>query len=255
MDFVTKTRLPKEGKIKTKPQATSITLSDKLLKKNIIHPELQKAADCTENQYWKDILITGSRGEFNRRLCYKNGYIMTKDGSAMEFLDKDDIEDVAKSFISFSKKYTKSLSEVDIQEQEDQRKKILDKPVIITWEYATEDLKKNLLMEYASRISKSKESKNKDQLINIFLYALSWGILTCDVVRVEKNKIKKIDHVLYDEESDTWNMDLDKMPPIAIKQSKRGTKKKTKLTIEDAWEETVRFYSNDGEPKKRTKKR
>jgi hypothetical protein len=251
MDFTTKTRLPKEGKTKVKQESPSITLSDKLLRKNIIHPELQKAADITQNQYWRDILISASRGEFNRRLCYKGEYIMTKDGSSREYLDKSDIEDLAKTFIDFSKKYAKSLSEVDVQEQEDQRRKILDKPVVITWKYATKDLKRNLLIEYAEKISKKKNSKSKDQLLNVFLYALSWGILTDSVVELDENKIKKIDHVRYDKKTDVWSIDLDSMPPIDVKKSKRGAKKKNKLTIEEAWEETVKFYSDEDSDSKK----
>ena len=181
--------------------------------KPVLYPEFQKAAEYEDDSYWKQSLMNASYGDFsNKYTLYCDGRLSRKDSTIQGVrLPKNDPESVARLFVAFHKKYERTLSDKELEQEECRRQEICARQVTLTWNVSSIQMRRASLNHYATtqtdllqHESECKRQKSMRQLSATLMIALELKLLNENTILMKDNIIEHVSCVKYDKRHQVW---------------------------------------------------
>jgi len=204
MDFSTKVIMPKSDKANA--------ANKRLIKKPMLYPEFQLAADIVKDTTWKDILISAARGNFkNKNIKYDGLSLIWTPSNARVKIPKASKQEVVKVFMFFYRKYVRTVSNDEIEAQKTRERLVMDKEIILTWNTCSKQLKQSRLFEYSGRMITRYNCKDpidsRNELSGLLLLALNEKLLTEKTLTMKNNLVTDICGIKYNSKSKCWWLD------------------------------------------------
>jgi len=244
----------------------SETLSEKARQKPIIYPEFQEAAEYAKDNYWRDLLLLASRGEFNgRRITYDGQYLSLKEHGVRERIARDNPERVCNQMTRLYRTHLGFVSPDELAQEQTNHQEAMSKIIILTWKGCSKRMRSYLLFNYASSAVEDYEADEDSltQLISLLLSALECKCLNDKNVEMRCNFITSILPLRYNVDRNWWWLDYEYCAKPAAKTKKTkavGTtapkkgKKNKNVSVDSTLTGVLGYYQQEEPKKKRTAK-
>lgn len=192
--------------------------------KPIIHPIFEKCANLTDDKFWQYIFMDCSRGKFPRNFMFKNNLLTYRKTNKMFRLTvSNSPSEVFTATIDFFQSHGGIMSAQDRQrikkQEEDKLLIVLDHE--ITWkDIKTDKLKDILIGEFVLSLTQEYQLNEEERrdLITTIRKGFMLKYFTSSNIEMEEGRIKEIDGLIIDEETNESSIDSDFISGKPIKQ-------------------------------------
>jgi len=201
---------------KEKPK-TLINDSKKRKKKlrPIVNPIFEKCVSLTEDRFWQAIFMDCARGKFPRGFNFKNNLLTHKKASRLTTLElSNSATEVFSGTMNFFQSTAGIMSVKDRQKlQKMEEEKLLEemeKDTDITWsQIRKENLKEVLITEFITDVSKRMNfnEEEKNELTTTVKKGIILKCFNSNNIIMEEGKIVEIDGLVYNEETNEYEID------------------------------------------------
>ena len=188
--------------------------------KPIINPIFEKCASLTEDTFWQSIFMDCARGKFPRGFTFKNNLLTHKKGTRLTTLEiSNSPTDVYSATINFFQSIAGIMSVKDRRKlqkiEEEKLIEEMEKDTDLTWgKIRKENLKEILLTEFITDVSKRMNfnSDEKKELTTTIKKGIILKCFNANNIIMEEGKIIEIDGLIYNEETNEYEIDQEYIP-------------------------------------------